>query len=284
MRDIIISLTILVVFYGCATKKETTVPQTSDIDLVRIEKPIYLWAFKPNINIRENYEATAAKVGQLADGDSVEILTNEAGWYQVRLKDDQLGWIRSDLLGPRNLSAFRQAVYFVDSIKVSDNINLFFDKNLYHKRIYLQYPENVYTSKDELENRTRILIKTYQEKVYAGEVTVRVLKPESDQEYSTLTVNGKINSEPILPVTPFGWIQKINRPDPQSIHLFYQVPFNVSDNNLLAAARSMVEKFPLSFSNVELIFTSKTENKDEICRLWFHEGQTGEDYQINKCP
>ena len=283
MRNIILTLSILAVFYGCATKKVTTVTETTDVDLAQVKKPVYLWAFKPNINIRENNEATSEKVGQLADGDSVEIISNEEGWYRVRFKDDQTGWIRSDLLGPRNLSAFRQAVQFVDSIKVADNTDLFFDKNLYHKRIYLKYPANVYTSKDKVEMRTRRLVKSFQDKVYGGEVTVRVLKPDSEEEYFTLTINGEINSEPILPVIPFGWIKKIDKPDPGSIHLYYQVPVNINDKILLTTARSMVEKFPLSFSSVEFVFTSEPENQDEVCRLWFHEGQTGENYRFNVC-
>ncbi len=152
MRFIIPFFLILSMMIGCATKKPPEIEEESSIVEKEITPlPDYLWAFKPNINVREDHSPSSSKVAQLSDGDSVIVMTNENGWYQIRTNENTIGWVRTDLLGPKNLSAFTRAISFVDSLKENEEIEVFFDKKLYHKRIYISFPAAFYTSKSKVE-------------------------------------------------------------------------------------------------------------------------------------
>ena len=226
IRNILISITVLFLIHGCTSKESLAPP---DIEKEVIQGDALLWVFKPNVNIRESASGSANKVSGLVDGDSVIVLSNVNGWYQIRTIDGLSGWVRSDLLGPKDLSAFNAAVTFIDDLKESEKTEVFFDKKLYHKRIYISYPSDVYSSRREVESRTRELVKHYQNMVYRGNVTARVLKPGTDEEYLTLEIKGAINAEPILPVIPFGKIENVNRDNPSGIQLSYSVPSDISD-------------------------------------------------------
>ena len=118
MRSVLLILLSLAIMIGCATKKPPEPTKTTDI----IEKeitpaPIYLWAFKPRVYVRENNAPSSSKIALLSDGDSVVVVANKHGWYQIKTEENTTGWVRTDLLGPKNLSAFRRAVSFVDSLQ-----------------------------------------------------------------------------------------------------------------------------------------------------------------------
>ena len=134
---LLIPLALLIFLIACAAKKE--LDSSKDPDLVEERMPgnSYLWAFKPSTNIRESNSARSSKFAVLTDGDSIMVMSNDNGWYKVKTESGKTGWIRTDLLGPKNLSAFRYAVAFVDSLKENKDIELYFDKKLHHKRIYL---------------------------------------------------------------------------------------------------------------------------------------------------
>ena len=89
--------------FGCTAKKTVESPE-SDIDTRVIYKKSLLWVYKPTVNIRDKASGSGNKVAQLVDGDSVMVLTNENGWYQIKTIDGKNGWVRSDLLGPKELS------------------------------------------------------------------------------------------------------------------------------------------------------------------------------------
>jgi len=167
--------------FGCASKKTIETPDI-DIDEETVSKEALLWVYKPNVNIRDSSSGSGNKLFQLADGDSVIVLKNENGWYQIKTADGKTGWVRSDLLGPKELSAFTMAVKFINELKYKDQIEVYFDKKLYHKRIYISFPSDIYASRTEIQHKTRDLVKQYQKDVYRGHVTAHVLKPESGEE------------------------------------------------------------------------------------------------------
>ncbi len=274
----------LLFLFACVSKKKLELSETIDSDKELVTKNNYLWVFKPSVNIRENDTINSLLVDQIVDGDSALVLTNKKGWYHIQTEDNKTGWVRSDLLGPKNLSAFRQAVSFADSLKEKDKTELFLDKKLYHKRIYITYASAAYHSPKEIEIKTKELVKKYQEKVYRGEITVRVLKPGTDEEYLTQTYEGDKNADPVLPVIPFGFIQSVDREDPSTIALSYSIPAEISNQELLETARHISSTFPLSYQRVEISFTDLHSSKDKICRLWFREDQRGEEYTFNQCP
>ncbi len=271
-------LVLMIIAMSCATKKE----------LVQIPKDIktppvtgtYFWAVKPEVNMRDGNSTSASKIGKLNDGDSVLVSGNEDGWYQVHYENNLSGWIRSDLLGPKKVSVFANAVIFVDSLLETDGTELFFDKKLLHRRIYIAFPESNYTSVSSVEAQTKKLIAEYQAKVYRGDVTARVLKPNSQDEYLTLDIRGKQNPDIRLPVLPFGILTDVNNTSPEAIRLTINTPEQITDETILKTARNIVSIYPISYSKVELIFVSE----QEICRLWFKEDEGGEDYKLNECP
>jgi hypothetical protein len=276
---VILSLFIL---YGCSTKESVVTPD-SDIDKDDIYQDALLWVFKPNVNIRESASGSSKKVSSLVDGDSVLVLNNVNGWYQIKTIDGQAGWIRSDLLGPKELSAFKAAVMFIENLKEYENTELYFDKKLYHKRIYISYPQELYSSRQEIEKKTREVVKKYQKQVYRGKVTARILKPGTEEEYLTLEFKGALNADPLLPIIPFGRIEGVYRDDPSGIKLTYSVPENVSDEILISTARDIVPRFPISYQQVEITFKDTPYTEKGPCRLWYMEDKNGENYRLGKC-
>jgi hypothetical protein len=268
--------------FGCTAKKTVQAPD-ADVDKEAVYREALLWVFKPTINIRDNPSGSGTIVSNLSDGDSVLVLGNENGWYQIRTDDGKAGWIRSDLLGPKELSAFPSAVKFIDDLKEKENIELYFDKKLYHKRIYISYPPGSYTSKKDVEEKTNDLVKKYQRKVYRGHVTTRILKPDSEEEYLTLEFKGSINADPILPIIPFGRIEYTDRKNPAEIKLSYSIPEEITDEKLISTARQISSKFPLSYQRVEVTFKNTPYSTNDSCRLWFMEDKNGENYKIGKC-
>lgn len=275
---ILLCLVLIISIWNCASKK-ALVEEQPDTMIPELDGT-YFWAIKPEVNIRSQNTVSAERLGKLNDGDSVLVVDNQSGWYRVLTTGMGKGWIRSDLLGPKKVSVFANAVDYVNYLKETENIDLFFDKNLYHRRIYISYPEDLYLSKDRVEERTRILVKDYQEQVYRGDVTARVLQPGSQDEYLTLEFKGKINPDIKLPVLPFGILKEVENSDPKAIMLTIQVSDSTGNNKILAAARNMVSVYSVSYSRVQLKFVSD----NDICRMWLVEDQNGEDYKFDECP
>jgi uncharacterized protein YgiM (DUF1202 family) len=268
---------ILIIAWSCTSQKElvepaeTTPPRPAGT---------YFWAVKPEINIRTKNSTDSAKSGKLNDGDSVLVIENQNGWYCVQRDDNSMGWIRSDLLGPKKVSVFANAVNFVDSLLDNDGTELFFDKKLLHRRIYLAYPASMYTSKSKIEKYTEKLVQEYQGEVYRGDVTARVLKPGSQDEYLTIKLKGKQNPDIKLPVLPFGILSDVDNTAPANIKLTITTPDSVSNNDIIKTARDIVSIYPISYSKVELLFVSDQAR----CRLWYSEDENGEAYKLNECP
>jgi len=279
-----ISICILLIFtvFGCTAKKSIEIPEP-DIDKEAVYKESLLWVFKPSVNIRNNASGSGEQLAQLKDGDSVIVLTNKNGWYQIKTLDGNTGWVRSDLLGPKELSVFPSAVRFIEKLKENDQAEIYFDKKLYHKRIYISFPDDMYTSRNDIENKTRNLLKQYQKDVYSGHVTARVLKPNSDEEYLTIEVEGTVNADPLLPVVPFGRIEKVDRNNPFEIKLSYSTPNHISDENLILTARELSSVFPISYRRIEITFKNAPYSLEEPCRLLFIEDKNGEVYKMGTC-
>ncbi len=285
MKFILLALLSLAILIGCATKKPPEPAKTEDIiEKEIIPEPTYLWAFKPSVNVRETNAPPSLKIAQLSDGDSVVVVANRDGWYQIKTEENTTGWVRTDLLGPKNLSAFRRAVSFVDSLRDNEKIDVFFDKNLYHKRIYISFPPELYSSKSAVESKTRELVDNFQTRVYRGEVTARVLRPDSEEEYLTIVVKGVKNADPLLPVIPFGIIRKVTPQYAAGIELEYETPPDIPDQQILNTARKLSGEYPLTYQKIKITFIGESDSATKQCRLWFREDENGEEYKFNQCP
>jgi len=264
--------------WSCAGKKEI-VETPIDKESPKISGTFF-WAVKPEVNIRNTYSVQSDKLGKLNDGDSVLVVENVNGWYSIVDENSINGWIRSDLLGPKEVSVFAKAITYTERLKENKNIDLFFDKKLLHRRVYIEFPAENYSSKSLIEAATKQLVKDYQEEVYRGDVTARVLKPGSDEEFITLSIKGQANPDIKLPILPFGILKNVDTTNPEKISLIIETPFTINNTDLLKSARNIVSIYPISYSSVEVIFSSK----DNSCRLWLLEDESGEQYKFNHCP
>jgi hypothetical protein len=273
-----VRLTFIILLFYCAPKKVVKeMPLPAEIP---VKDVTYLWSYKPAVNVREQASAESNKIKQLADGDSVVVLKNINGWYQIILSSGEMGYIRSDLLAPKECAIFPKAIHFIDSLKENRNIEVFFDKQDQHKQIYISYPNSFYTSEGTITQATEQLVDRYQESVYAGSVTAYVLEQDSKEMYRKYDFSGIANADVLLPVLPFGRLENIKRILPDKIILVIDIPDGIGDRELLSASRKMSASYPTTYTHVEFRFF----NRDHPCRFWFLEDASGEQYQYNHCP
>ncbi len=273
----LLALVIIILFLSCTPKIKKELPPVSTA-IPKISGT-YLWAYKPTANVRENNSAKAKKIASIVDGDSVLVKKNINGWYEILLQNQQKGWIRSDLLGTINLSVFSKAVSFSDSLSDNFDIRIYFDKKLQHKSIFIEYPKQDYSSEKQIRQKTTDLLKKYQNEIYHGKITARVLKPESQDIYLTLNFKGKQNPDIKLPVIPFGILQDVKILGYTQITIEILVKENDKSEQFLKAARNMSTGFPLSFTRVQINFVSTNSE----CLFSFVEDSAGELYKFNQC-
>jgi len=268
--------TIFIFIHGCTVKKHSG--ETSDIQPPEIGYD-YLWVIKPAVNIRSHASANSSQIGTLNDGDSVIVISNKDGWYHIRTQSIESGWIRSDLLGPYNLSIYPKAVAFSDSIKSADNVDIFFDKRLHHRRIYLTFPPDQYASRNDIVQVSAQISAAYQTTVYSGDFSVVVLISGSQDVYYPFEQSGLVNSDIFLPVAPFGKIIDAQF-GPDKVALTYTVDEKITPDTYIDAARKMVGIYPISYREIQLTFLD--ENKK--CRFWYKEDDSGEIFRTDSCP
>jgi hypothetical protein len=275
MNEKFFILILILAIFSCTSKK--MVKETPAHVKSPIKKATYLWAYKPVLNVRARTSPGSVKIGQLHDGDSVAVLKNENGWYEIQWTSGNRGYIRSDLLAPKEFTIFPRAVHFIDSLKEKHNIDIFFDKEDHHRKIYISYPDAFFVAENIIAQTTNQLVKSYQESVYAGKVTAVILKPNSKDIYNTAEFTGLTNADLLLPVIPFGFLDAVIWDIPDKVMLVILIPENVTDSQFLPAARQMASVYPLHYNHVEFRFVAGNGN----CRFWFQEDASGEQYQYN---
>lgn len=273
MRYLVFALLVMLIF-SCTPKLVKEPPPVVEQPDVK-----YLWVFKKTINVRANNKANSDKVATLNDGDSVKVLQNINGWYKVILNDESNGWIRSDLLGTKNMSVFSKAISFSNNLKENENIILYFDKKIQHKRIFLEFPKNDYSSKKSIEVKTKDIGKRYQELIYSGKVSIHVIEPDNQSEYLTIILPGSANADINLPVFKFGILEEVNLQNQDELKLVIAVNENIKNTDMLKEARKIAGRFPLSFSQVYIAF----KNQLNQCILSYKENSSGENYKFNQC-
>jgi len=177
------------------------------------------------------------------------------------------------------MSVFSKAISFSNNLKENENINLYFDKKIQHKRIFLEFAESEYSLKKNIENKTREIGKKYQEKIYPGKVTIQVIEPKKQTEYLTINLGGSANADLILPVFQFGIIDEISVSNENKLKLIIEVNENIENSLLLKEARKIARSFPLTLKKVNVTF----KNNSKKCILSFVEDASGEQYKFNQC-
>lgn len=292
MQRLLIVIGILALLFSCqpsaVVTKESKAPSAHGIF-----PPLYV--VKEKVNLRSKPSASSAKVARLQDGDALTFLTNKNGWYQVRTEDGQTGWLRSDLAGPRALSKTRMAAAFADSILPAFNAKLFFDKTDLYKTVYLTLPASFYSSKNKALKQAKKIGRAYQNKVYKGAVEIRILKPESQELFTRLTLSAVGLARVPLPVLDFGFLFKLEEQN-KAVKLFVAIPKTVSKKALLKSARRISATYDYPFTKAEIYMVTdsaegmrylahfnKPPQQRSVCRLYYLEDANGEDFKFHFC-
>ncbi len=292
MQRFLIIFGILILFFSCqpsnvATKGKTTTATHS------VFPPLYV--LKEKVNLRSKPSISGTKVAQLQDGDALMVMENKNGWYHVRTEDGKSGWLRSDLAGPRTLSKTRMAAAFADSILPAFNAELFFDKSDLYKTVYVTLPASFYQSKAKARKQAKKIGNAYQEKVYHGAVEMRILKPESQELFTRLTLPAKGLAHVPVPIVDFGFLYKLEEKN-NAVKVYVAVPKSVSKEALLKSARRISATYDYPFTRAEIYMVTdspegltylahfdKPPKHRSVCRLYYIEDANGEDFKYNFC-
>ncbi|MBD3223936.1 MAG: SH3 domain-containing protein [Caldithrix sp.] len=285
-------ISIVLFMAACTTQK--TMQQKPQTAIPEKPQAVMAYVIKETVNVRDRGSVQGQIVDQLSDGAKVRIIKNKNGWYYVQYQQ-QKGWIRSDLVGPGNMSLTRMAAAFNDSTMRAFNANLYFDQTNPYRIVYLVFPQNMYNDEALISERARTIGKAYQEKVYSGSVEIRIM--DSDQT----TLYKKINLRAIGPET---------LPSPLILHgrliSLKQVSFTItakiaapdslSQTQLLRTAREISVTYPLPFTKVEVYINTDTPQgikqlkhlsrnpmNPDLCLLYFIEDASGPRHQFDYC-
>jgi len=292
MRQKLLPLVFLLALVACTGTVRKAAKQTTRPGL-SAEYTAYV--IKSKINLRQQPSARSAVVATLEDGSELRVIKNHSGWLEVRDLDGHTGYVRSDLVGPRNLSRARMASAFNDTIIPRFNAEMFLDKNATYKVVYLTLPDTYYASKASARKQARTIGRAYQRYVYPGAVEIRILKPGSRELFARLKLSAKGYAGNKLPLLPFGRIIKWEQKN-YSIRIWVAVPAHLGHKKLLKTARKISATYDLPVTKTEIYFvldapdvvhTVRTQEtkltRPEACILYYLEDKDGEDYRFNFC-
>ena len=62
---------------------------------VKIEKVKILYTPTGFLRVREDSSITSLEIGRVSPGDSLELVTEKEGWFQIKMTDGKTGWVSS---------------------------------------------------------------------------------------------------------------------------------------------------------------------------------------------
>ncbi len=267
---------LFLLYFSACTPRVTQKAPSAEPALPQTAQTLRAYVIKETVNVRQASTTGSAIVATLEDGSPVQILENKNGWYHIVMENGKSGWVRSDLVGPRNLSKTIMAAAFNDSIMPNFSAQLFIDKNKPYKVIYLQFEKHPGTKMDLYVKR---IVNAYQEKVYRGAVTVHVLRPNSDQFLKSYTFKSRGIAEIPLPVLPAGILQKVELHNNNiKLHIVMNTP--ATHQTLLKVARKASGRYSYPFEKAEIIIRARPSKQ---CLLYYVEDAYGEDYYFDRC-
>jgi hypothetical protein len=292
MKRILIGLTAIFLIFSCnprAVKKEIPKPKPA---------PNYPAAYiiKETVNLRADGNTASTVVKQLKDGEKVYLIQNEQGWYEVRDENGDQGWLRSDLVGPEDLSYTRKATFFVDSLLPRFNSQMFFDKEDLYKTAYLILPDEYYKSESKAETYAKELGTLYQEKVYPGDVELRVMTKDRKNLFKRINIQAIGNPNTPVPVIEAGRLISLTESN-HHVKVKIAVKEDPGDKELLGEARKISRQYELPYTKAEIYIardikagleylkdpSNKPVNPETICLLYYLEDKDGEYYKFDFC-
>ncbi|RLD15743.1 hypothetical protein DRI50_03535 [candidate division KSB1 bacterium] len=275
-RLLIISLFGLLLF-SCVNKvTKTNAPKETP------QKPAYsVWTtayvLKDHVLLRKGPGKKFPTVTTLQDGDQVRIIRNKHGWYKVVTDKNKSGWIRSNFVGPRNLSRTVMAAAFNDSIMNHFDAKLYIDKNHPYQVIYLETTEK---NIGKAKKIARTIGKAYQQKVYPGKVTINLIRPHQTKYFTQVVLKPRGLAKIPVPIIEYGYLEKLIVKG-KTVRLQVRVPNGLSRKALLTLARKISSAYAYPFTKSEVLVRPMGASKK--CLLYFLEDKYGEDYTFGKC-
>jgi uncharacterized protein YgiM (DUF1202 family) len=290
MIRLINMLFVLILVFSCTNEIIKKEIETTDTESVSTA-----YVINETVNLRSNNNINSTIIKKLKDGQKVSILRNVKGWYEIYDDEHNKGWLRSDMVGPKELSRTKLASVFVDSILPAYNTSMYFDKTDLYKTIYLILPESYYQSVDKAEKLARKIGLAYQEKVYPGALEIRIMKKNTDDLFTRVNLKAIGNANMPVPIIDKGRLISINQKN-WRVKINVAVPEDISKSDLLKQARSISSKYELPYIKVEIFQAidnhmgrSYLKNHNEkptdpgICKLYYLEDKEGEYYKYNHC-
>ena len=290
-----IVLLIILLFLACtktAVKKEVIEPPQEVVETVQYPTA---YVIKETVNMRSAADVKSQIIAVLNDGEKIELLKNKNGWYRIKTENKKTGWVRSDMVGPKNLSRTLMAAVFVDSVLPDYNVKMFFDKKKLYKIAYLIFPEQEYKNKKMLKLKAEKIGKDYQQKVYAGAVELRVMKTDEKTLFTKIKLKALAKADIAYPVLTYGRLIDLSVNSKDELTIKIAVPDSVIDNSLLKMAKNISKLYDYRIRKIEILFgrdtldgidflnDPKKEKKSPFCRLYYLEDDAGEYYKFNQC-
>ncbi len=279
MKRLSALLVLTIIVFSCAPtvpKKKAGLPSSKPA--VSVWSNAYV--LKDQTPVRKKPAKGAALVTTLSDGDEVRIVDNRNGWYRIVTDNGRSGWVRSNLVGPRTLSRTAMASAFNDSIMTHFTAKLYIDKNHPYRVIYLETNEHNIAKAKKM---ARIVGKAYQQKVYAGKVTVNLIHPKQKKYFAQVILKAKGPARIPVPVIEYGYLEKI-KVKGKAVRLIVRVPPSLSKKQLLKLARKISSAYSYPFTKSEIIIRPFPKGRiNKNCLLYYVEDEYGEDYAFGRC-
>lgn len=284
----------LLILAACTKKIIVEKPQPEK------ERPNYsafpgAFIIKEAVNVRASHSTRAKIIRQLKDGDEVRLINMQNGWYEIADDNGERGWVRSDMVGPRSLSRTRLARAFADSVMPAFKADIYFDKTETYKIIYLTLERSYYKSLNQAEAYARKIALAYQERVYPGEIEVRIMEPDGQELFHRFNLSAIGMADLAVPILTSGRLLSLSEFN-YEITVRVAVPDSLTNASVLRQARGISAKYDYPFTKIEVfvvrdiprairaVSSLPVEKIPEgTCRLYYLEDKDGEFYRFNAC-
>ena len=216
------------------------------------------YVIRDNINIRSHGSASGEKIGKVMDGDKVQVLQNNNGWYEIVTNNNESGWIRSDFVGPKSLSYGLKLTDFVENRIKGTGSEIFVDEKKPYAVVYMVLPKDQYSNKSKAESYARNIGKSYQEEVYPGSSEIRIFNQDKKKLFTKVNLSKKGAANLKTPILKKGRTYDFKIHNKNEIQIQILIPSRLSDKTLL----DMCDDISLSYGDdvrkIEIYFAENS--------------------------
>ena len=293
LKSILYIFLFILVILSCAPKKIT---KPSEEASAPIETYFTGTVIRDNINIRSTSSTNGSILGNVKDGEQVQVIQNNNGWYEIITTEKVKGWIRSDFVGTKSMSYSIRSENFADSTLQDSNVKMFIDEQNPYEIIYMILPDNYYTDKNRAENLVKQLGLKYQQKVYPGRVEIRILSRDKKSVFSKVILDKKGAVDLKAPFLLYGHLYSFNVFNGHSLDIKVLVPPGLPDDTMYDMSTDISSNYGNDIHKIEIFFIEDTidgrnylshssykPKEKNTCRFYYLEDSNGPDYKSNFC-